>query len=373
MSSEKIVPGRILYGPDFEVIEGYITIKDGIISKVTEEKVDSQNIITPCFVNCHTHIADSVYKDPPLGEYDRFILQHDLDSLVKPPDGLKHRVLQKTSTQELIEGMRYSLKDMLATGTSSFADFRENGLPGVLALKDALKSTDIDHTILGRPSGYVGGTDKTIMEVERILEHADGMGISGINDMNHELIEAIAECTKEHKKIFAIHCAEKERKGIDTTLGLQPNFLIHMTRALKEDLETVADLDIPVIVCPRSNFTTGAGMAPVAQMLEMGIKVGIGTDNVMLNSVNMFAEMEILSKVFGLEDRQVFKMCTINGASILGQGRTGMIQENCRADIMILNGYSNNLSGTADVLNSVVRRARPDDILAVIDSNSCKN
>jgi cytosine/adenosine deaminase-related metal-dependent hydrolase len=101
-------------------------------------------------------------------------------------------------------------------------------------------------------------------------------------------------------------------------------------------------------------------------MFKEGIDVAVGTDNVMLNSVNMFSEMEVLSKIFGIDDRQVFMMCTLMGGSVLGLEDIGPIQEGNRANVMILNGNSNNLSGMKDPVNSIVRRGRPDDILSVI-------
>jgi cytosine/adenosine deaminase-related metal-dependent hydrolase len=81
----------------------------------------------------------------------------------------------------------------------------------------------------------------------------------------------------------------------------------------------------------------------------------------------MFSEMEILSKVFRLEDRQVFMMCTLNGASNLGFNDIGPIQKGYSTGITVLNGASDNLQGIRDIIAGIVRRARPDDILSVIN------
>ncbi|HIH45202.1 MAG TPA: hypothetical protein HA257_09105, partial [Candidatus Methanoperedenaceae archaeon] len=48
-------------------VEGYVCVRDGIISEIgTDIRVDAdaQGIVAPCFVNAHTHIGDSVIKDP---------------------------------------------------------------------------------------------------------------------------------------------------------------------------------------------------------------------------------------------------------------------------------------------------------------------
>jgi len=94
-----------------------------------------------------------------------------------------------------------------------------------------------------------------------------------------------------------------------------------MTHADRDDLKAAVDKNIPMVVCPRSNFVTGVGRSgerpPINEMVELGVTVALGTDNVMLNSTNMFAEMEFAAKIFGQNDRQVFKMATLNGAKML--------------------------------------------------------
>jgi cytosine/adenosine deaminase-related metal-dependent hydrolase len=366
-SCERVVYGNILYGEELTPLRGYVRIKDGIIREVSEEATDSENIIIPGFVNSHTHIGDSVCKDPCLGECVDSVVQRDLDSLVKPPGGFKHRVLAQTPDASLISHMRMSVLDMLATGTSALGDFREGGIAGVDALRKAIEGLPVRTRILGRPSLYGGSPEVLLEETEQVIENTDGLGISGTDDMDMGFLEQASGIAKRRRKLFAIHAAERSRTDLDRALSLEPDLLVHLTHADRDDLKTVASRLIPVVVCPRSNFVTGAGMAPIAGMLNEGINVSVGTDNVMLNSVNMFSEMEFLSKVFGLDDRQVFKMCTLNGASNLGFENTGPIKEGYMTGIMVLNGASNNLKGIQDVLAGVVRRARPDDIFTVIN------
>ena len=364
MPSEQTIHGKIIYGPEAEVIEGYIIVEDGIIREVHEKKNDYDNIIAPCFVNAHTHIGDSVLKDPVLGETSGHYVKRNLNQLVQPPHGLKHRILNRTSHEDMVKAIRRSLQDMHDTGTCTFADFREGGIKGVLALKEALEHSNIEGRIYGRP---VSSEVKDLSaELEELLEHATGLGMSGANDIDMELLRTARECSSDKNSTFAIHAGENSRSDIEKALSLDPDILIHMTQANTSDLKEVAERDIPVVVCPRSNFITGVGMAPVLEMLDEGIKVAVGTDNVMLNSANMFAEMEILSKIFKIEDRQVFMMCTLMGATILELGPTGSILEGNLAKLMIINGNSNNLTGIRDPISGIVRRGRPDDILSVM-------
>jgi cytosine/adenosine deaminase-related metal-dependent hydrolase len=346
---EQTLKGTIIYGDEFEPIDGYITIENGIIKNVEESTVATEVIIAPCFVNAHTHIGDSVIKDPPF---------MPLPELVQPPDGLKHRILRQTPCSDLVFSIRASIRDMIKTGTCAFCDFREGGLAGARALHEALGANpNIKSMILGRPYDM----DMTYLDI------CDGTGLSSTNDLGTEYIQDILKKTRDKGKKFAIHAGEIDSSDISTALALEPDFLVHLTKANEKDIKEVADADIPVVVCPRSNYMTRSGIPPITKMLDAGIPVAVGTDNVMLNSVNMFSEMEFLVKTNVYDDRQVFKLCTLNGAKLLGIDKeAGSIKTGKKARLMILTKKSDNMQGIKNPLGSLVRRARPDDIIRII-------
>ncbi len=346
---EQTFEGTIICGDEFEPVDGYITIEGGVIKDIEERAITSDTIIAPCFVNAHTHIGDSVIKDPPY---------LPLPELVQPPDGLKHRVLQDTPYKDMVISMSTCIDDMVRTGICAFADFREGGLTGVLALRDAIRSSDkIEVKIFGRPS------DKDMS----YLDLCDGTGLSSTSDLEIGSIRDIVRQTRLKRKKFAIHAGERDSSDISPALELEPDFLIHLTHADKKDIKSISEADIPAVVCLRSNFLTSSGTPPVKKMLDEGILVAAGTDNVMLNSVNMFSEMEFLAKTHIYDDRQVFKLCTLNGAKILGLDKElGSIRKGKKARLMILTKKSSNMRGTRNPLGSLVRRARPDDIIGII-------
>ena len=366
---EYLLSGSILCGDDFEVVEGYIRISDGVITEVCEEPgpVDARahGIVVPCFVNAHTHIGDSVLKDPQVAH---------LASLVQPPDGLKHRVLRTTDMHDLVRAMRASIRDMAATGTCAFADFREGGLRGVQALQQAASYAPVDAVIFGRPEGAggdgaynrsdgdIGGVMDLKDEIGSILGCADGIGISSTNDYGDGVATAIAEHARKCGGRFAIHAGELDSTDIKDALTLNPGLLIHLTHASADDLCQVSDHDIPVAVCLQSNLLTRVGMPPVEAMFAADVTVAAGTDNVMFNSVDMFAEMRFLSSIFNLSEQQVLGMCTRSGALALGLN-CGIIEMGADANVMVLDKDSYNLVGARNILRSVVRRARAGDIL----------
>jgi cytosine/adenosine deaminase-related metal-dependent hydrolase len=354
-----VVGGQILCGSDFEAITGYVHVEAGRIveieqrSTVVASECRASGIVMPALINAHAHLGDSIIKDVPFS---------DLDSLVKPPHGVKHRVLRETPVQALIYAMQKSLQDALLTGTSLLADFREGGLSGINALTAATRTVKkVRVLILGRPSYERDYIEED--EIDTILDAAYGLGISGTRDFSTSRIETLINRARMRRKFVAIHAGEKDGLDIDSAIGYNPDCLVHMTYASKRQIEC----GIPIVVCPRSNLVTRVGSPflhpPISKMLEATI-VGLGTDNAMLNSLNMFAEMEFASKAFVHDDLQVLRMATINNAKILKvDGKLGSIEPGKQADLLVLNNKSNNLFGTQNVVSSVVRRARPDDIL----------
>jgi cytosine/adenosine deaminase-related metal-dependent hydrolase len=345
---EQTLQGTIIYGDEFEPVDGIITIEDGIIKEIEEKKVTADTIIAPCFVNAHTHIGDSVIKDPPY---------LPLAELVQPPNGLKHRILAGTSYKDLVDSMKATIHDMIKTGTCAFMDFREGGAAGVRALYEASKGLNIVSKAFGRP------LDNDMS----YLDSCDGTCLSSTSDLEIDVIREIVRHTKAKGKKFAIHAGERDPSDILPAIGLEPDHLIHLTHVEKKEIKLIKEACIPVVVCLRSNLLTRSGLPPIKKMLDEGIVVAAGTDNVMFNSVNMFSEMEFLAKTTLYDDRQVFKLCTLNGAKVAGLDRElGSIKTGKNARLMILNKKSNNMQGLRKPLSSLVRRARPDDIIRII-------
>ncbi len=98
---------------------------------------------------------------------------------------------------------------------------------------------------------------------------------------------------------------------------------------------------------PSSNLKLASGFAPpTARMMEMGAKVGIGTDGAASNNdLDMFEEMRLASLIAKpvagdptvLPARQVLEMATRIGAEVLHLDHiTGSLEVGKRADIIVL-------------------------------------
>jgi len=334
------VEGTILRGREFEPVEGRVVVEDGEIVAVEEAAVESDDVVCPAFVNAHTHLGDSIAKEAGRGL--------DLDELVAPPDGLKHRLLRDASRAEMVAAMADSLEYMAATGTAACLEFREGGVEGVYALREAAEGQDVDPVILGRES------------IEA-LDAADGFGASGARDGE---FGAERKAAREAGKLFAIHAGERDAADVNPALDLDPDLLVHMVHAEALHLDRVEDDGVPVAVCPRSNLVTGVGLPPVRELLDR-TTVALGTDNVMLNSPSMFREMEFVAKCCDVSAPEVLRMATVAGAEVADLD-CGLVEPGRAARLLVLDGDSPNLSGVRDPVRAVVRRAGADDVSRVV-------
>jgi len=332
--------GTVLWGDDFEPVQGTLVVEDGEVVRLDEERVDSEDIVVPAFVNAHTHTGDSIAKEAGRGL--------SLEELVAPPDGLKHRLLREADRDELVQAMHRSLSYMAETGTTSHLEFREGGTNGVRAIREAGEGVDVDSVVFGRGD-------------PEVIDVADGYGASGAGDGEFGRQRTAA---RNAGKPFAIHAGEVDASDINPALDLDPDLLVHMVHAEPLHLDRVEDSEIPVAVCPRSNLVTDVGLPPVEELLER-TTVALGTDNVFLNSPSMFREMEFAAKLFDVDAADVLRMATRAGAEILG-ANYGTIAAGREARLVVLDGDSNNLAGYRDAVRAVVRRADAADVKQVI-------
>jgi guanine deaminase len=332
--------GTILAGASLEPVRGRVVVEDGRIEAVERAETASTDIVLPAFVNAHTHLGDSVAKEAAVGL--------SLDEAVAPPDSLKHRRLAAADRSTLVTEIRRTLEFMARTGTTACLDFRESGVAGARALRDAARGTRVEPFVFG--SGDVA-----------VLAVADGFGASGANDDDFRTQRAAA---KRAGVPFAIHAGEPDATDIHPALDLDPDLLVHMVHAERDHLERVADREVPVAVCPRANAVLGVGRPPIRDLLDH-TTVALGTDNVMLNPPSMLREMAYTAKSFDVTAREVLRMATVAGAEAVGLDR-GVVEPGRRAALVVIDGASPNLAGTADPVRAVVRRATGLDVKRVV-------
>lgn len=377
----------ILYGNHLKFIESTnVQIKNGKFKKISkhisskEKSIDCSNLLLiPGLINSHTHIADSIGKD--------LSIDADVNSKIHPMIGLKQKLLKETPSKVLSKYIKNSAKSMIKKGITTFVDFREGGLDGVLLLKKSLINMSIRCVILGRIEHYNTRTEiKSNMslseanceQLTQLLKNCDGIGISGTNENSNSNLQSFSKT----KKMRVIHAAETmesvtvskkltAKSEIQRAMLLKPTFLIHMTFATKNDLKLAAKNTRGIVVCPRANSSLAEGIPNIALMQKLGCNIAIGTDNVMINSPDIFREMDYLWKVtMGISQNRfnpklILKMATVNAGKILNQ-KIGSIKENYLADCIFIDKNSIDLDPMNNVYASIVHRASEKSIKAVM-------
>lgn len=389
---------------------------------------DSEGLLVmPGFINAHTHIGDSLGKD-------LLVDSGGMNDRIHPVFGVKSTILRKSSPDHLKMIMRASIISMMKKGIVAFADFREDGSDGINLLKQAISTLPIKCIILGRIEYYFDlitnlkvarakrsvkmtkarnkiknsstkiqkRQHKILKEIDQrlppnalqqaasILKMSDGLGLSGANENTNaalhqyqQLLSAVNEESNNRKLLLAIHAAESDEsvKFSNSITGqtevarimryLNPDLIIHMTKATDADISLVAKKGIGVVICPRANGILGVGIPKVAHMLERGCTIAIGTDNVMLNSPDMFKEMDYIWKASRATEkklisaRDILKMSTINAADILGLN-SGCIEAGRSADLLFINKKNLDLYPIHNACASILHRAGPDSINGIM-------
>ncbi|MGI0047710.1 MAG: amidohydrolase family protein [Nitrosotalea sp.] len=379
----------LLYGKELDhIVKTNVSISGKYIKSVgkdltpgsKEKVVDCEGLLMmPGFVNSHTHIGDSIGKDVGINS--------DVESKIHPVSGFKQRILNNSEISHLTNFIRNSCISMIQKGITTFIDFREGGLEGINILKNASSGIPIRPVILGRINYYqdsklirqnVSLPDSKKADLANLLKNCNGLGISGPNEFSNSVLKHFSK----QKTMRAIHSAETDESNkiskritqkteTQRALLAKPDLLIHMTYASKSDLLFVAKNKAGIVVCPRANGALAEGIPNVNLMMKAGCNVTIGTDNVMVNSPDMFKEMDYLWKVsmgmnkIRISPKSILKMATVNAANAF-DNKIGVIQRNSFADCIFVEKHAIDLEPMHNPYAAIVHRASESTIRAVM-------
>ena len=378
----------VLYGTNLQFKEKINVQVTNDVYKTFSPKIISTNtkiinceglLLIPGLINSHTHIGDSIGKDVGLNK--------DPDSKIHPVFGIKQKILKETPSKKLEQFMRKTLRSMIKKGITTFVDFREGGLEGVQLARKVVDSLPIRGIILGRIEFYQSKNQikKNIpipesykKQLDILLKNCEGLGISGANENSDSTLKQLSKT----KKIRAIHSAETKESDLISKritkktesarcMLLKPNFLVHMTYASKNDLKLVAKNTNGIVVCPRANASLAEGIPDIEEMMKMKCNLAIGTDNVMINSPDLFREMDFLWKVTmgihkkRIDPKQILKMVTVNAGKLLNK-KIGCIKEGYLADGIFIKKQDLDLDPIHNPYASIVHRANENSIKAVM-------
>ncbi len=352
-----------------EVREGNIYIEDGIITEIgavrteADEVLDASHaLVMPGLINAHNHVGMSLLR----GYTDDLSLK----DFLKRTNALKNR-----KTREFVRaGALVGCLEMLQSGTTTFLDiyFHEDEVATVvdeLGMRALLGWGIVD------PDKTKYQTDPFDAAKKFISRHRSHPRIEPLLAphspymCSRSTLEAVKDYSIEAGLPIQTHVSETRKEVYDFEREhgqrpieylhsidfLGPNLSIaHSVWVTLNEVKQLAETNTNVVHCPVSNMKLATGgVAPLPEMFEHSIAVGLGTDSCATNNnLDMFGVMKtcaLLQKFHRwdpttLKAQQTLDLATIDGARALGvDDHLGSIEEGKHADIIIVDLHATNL------------------------------
>jgi len=361
------------------------TIRDMGITQGSgkDEVIDCRSkVLIPGLINTHTHLSMTLFR----GYADDLELQQWLEKKIWP--------LEKRLTGEMCYyGALLGAMEMTRTGTTCFVDMyfhmedvaratEEAGLRGILSYGMIDPSTQ-------------EGKERERKNSLKLLQQVRAMKSPRISFAfgPHSPYtcseETLLWCRKEAEKenvLVNIHIAEtrgeqvrfeRDKKSREVDYLHKIGFLndrvlaAHSVWLTKSEVKLYGKLGVRVAHCPVSNMKlAGGSVAPLPEMWEAGVRVGLGTDGpASNNSLDMFDTMKVCSLAHKAHRwdptvanaQKVLDMATIDGARAIGKEKeVGSIEKGKRADLVLVDLKEPNMMpihGKETVISNLVYSA----------------
>jgi 8-oxoguanine deaminase len=134
---------------------------------------------------------------------------------------------------------------------------------------------------------------------------------------------------------------------------------IHLSQA---EIERFGSHGVGVAHCPTSNLRLGAGLAPVRELLDAGVAVGLGVDGSASNErSDLFFDMKqalLIARAragpAAMSAREALRLATRGGAHAIGRDDLGSLEPGRRADLAIWATDGLELGGADDPVAGLV-------------------
>ena len=229
-------------------------------------------------------------------------------------------------------GMRATLGMIVLEFPSAYASDADDYLAKGLALRDDLKEEPLLSFAFAPHAPYTI-SDATFGRINTLTEQ---LGLP-IHTHIHETADEIRDSLKQ----YGVRPLERlARLGL-----LGPNFIgVHAVHVNEAEIELLAQHGCHVAHCSSSNLKLASGLAPVVELMQAGVNIGLGTDGAASNNrLDLISEMRmtaLLAKgvsgnAAALPAATVLKMATLDAARALNlDDRIGSIVPGKRADLV---------------------------------------
>ncbi len=380
-SADEIQKGAVaINGEKIVAVDHADKFSDWRVSK----HIDAQGgIIMPGLVNTHTHAAMTCFR----GIADDLPLMTWLNEHIFPAES-------KLNDQKVYCGALLACAEMIMSGTTCFCDMYlfENAV--ARAAKDAGIRAVVGEVLYDFDSPNYGPIDQGFAYTEKLIAkwHDDPLITIAVEPHSPylcapELLQRAFSISQSNSIPMVIHLSETQSEVDDmqkkyhrtpvqhlAEIGvLGPNVVAcHCVVLSSEDINLLRIHDVKVSHNPESNMKLASGIAPIPELLDNGICVGLGTDGCASNNnLDLFLEMDTAAKLHKvstmdptvLDARTVLRMATIQGAKALGLGEiTGSLEPGKRADAIVVDCHKPHLTPMYNPTSHMVYSARGSDV-----------
>lgn len=379
------------------VTDASVVVVDGRIAAIeSREKARSDyqpsatidrpgHALIPGLINSHTHAAMTLFR----GMADDLPLDAWLRNVIWPAE-------KRWASAEMVrDGTRLAIAEQLKSGVTCFAD--QYVYPEIVAetLAGQHMRGVVATPVIDADSGWANGASEHLQKASDLVHdpYADHPLITTafaphscymLSDASLQETRMLAD---QLDRKVQIHLHETERELEDSLeqygcrpaerlrrLGLLNASLIavHAVHVNDDDLTAFQEVGVSVVHCPRSNLKLGSGIAPIADMLERGITVAIGTDGAASNNtLDVISEMcfaALLAKGHTrsadvVSAEAALRMATIDAARLLGlDNEVGSIESGKWADLTCIDLGHLNTQPIDDPLGQIVYSARANQV-----------
>jgi 5-methylthioadenosine/S-adenosylhomocysteine deaminase len=366
------------------------------------EVVDlGRSIVMPGFVNCHSHLEYTSFRgildDAEFGDW--IISLVDVKASLTPEEYL---ISARLGALEAVSSGITTIADT-SYGATTLAAAGAAGLRGRVYLEvfgvDDSRFDDTMADVLLRLDGARRAAPATF-DV--------GLAPHAPYTVSSRLYQAVSALARERGLKVMSHVAEsrdeltyirsgsgkfahdyREKMGWERMLvqpyGVTPikylqqwnvlhdDFLaVHCVNVTRDDIHILRDKRVAVAHCPKSNAKLGCGVAPLADLLHEGVRVGLGTDSpASSNIMDMFDEMRTMlllhraveRDVTVLDAKECVRIATLGGAEALGmEAEIGSLETGKWADFIAVDVSRSHFAPIADPYSALVYGANQDDV-----------
>jgi cytosine/adenosine deaminase-related metal-dependent hydrolase len=382
-----------------EHADGWVLLADGRVEAVgggappaADEGVDLGGaVVTPGLVNTHHHLYQTLTR-AWAQEADLFTWLKTLYPVWAGIDEESVYAAARTGLAELALSGCTTVFDhhyVFPRGTSGLveAEIRAACELGVRIVASR-GSMDLGESDGGLPpDSLVEELDAVLADTERLAALADDDGYVQIAvapcspfSVTGELMRESAELARRHGLVLHTHLAEtvEEEAFCRELYGCSPAeyleslgwlagdvWCAHCVHLSTQDVARFAASDTGTAHCPTSNLRLGAGVAPVRELVDAGVRVGLGVDGSASNERgDLLLEVKqalLVARGRGgpgaMTVREALRLGTRGGAAALRRDDIGSLEPGKRADVAVWRTDVLELAGAADPVAGLVLSA----------------